>query len=191
MSRILTTLRRLKREEGSNLLEYGLVAILFMTLMFGLMGLGQMLYGYHFVAHAAKSGARWASVNGATCGTPAQALALGVVSCPSCDSSCNGSKSPLMNTGPASASDVGTYVTTTAPQGIDANAVTVNATWPVETNSPTICSASVPGVSTAAIPNFPGCTVDVQVSYNFRWFYPLGNATSVTLSSDSATVITH
>jgi len=188
MSRILPSLRRLKKEEGSNLLEYGLVAILFMTLMFGLMGLGQMVYAYHFVAHAAKSAARWASVNGATCGS---APPPGLISCPSCDNSCNGSKSPLMNQGPASNSDVGTYVTTTTPQGIDANAVTVNATWPVETNSPTICSASVPGVSTAAVPNYPGCTVEVQVSYNFRWFYPLGNATSVTLSSSSEMVIAH
>src|SRR5271157_5596013 len=98
--------RSLKKEEGTNLLEYGLVAILFMTLMFGLMGLGQMLYGYHFVGHAAKSAARWAAVNGATCGAPK-------TTCPSCDNSCNGTN--LMNNGPASASDIATYVTNITP----------------------------------------------------------------------------
>lgn len=183
MPGILTILRRLEREEGSNLLEYGLVAILFLTLMFGLMGLGQMLYAYHYVAHAAKEAARWAAVNGATCGNSPPP---GLPTCPSCDNSCNGTN--LMNNGPASASDVGTYVTATTPPGIDSKQVTVNATWPVQANSPTICNASVPGVSTAAIPNYPGCTVEVQVSYTFRWFYPVGN---VTMSSSSEMVIAH
>jgi Flp pilus assembly protein TadG len=174
--------RDLKKEEGTNLLEYGLVAILFMTLMFGLMGLGQMLYGYHFVGHAAKSAARWAAVNGATCGAPTP-------TCPSCDNSCNGTN--LMNNGPASASDIATYVTNITPQGIDSTQVTVNSTWPVQTSSPTICSAGVTGVSATPIPNYPGCTVEVQVSYNFNWFFPLGNSSSVTMSSSSEMVVSH
>lgn len=179
---VAESVRPLRKEEGSNLLEYGLVAILFLTLMFGLMGLGEMLYAYHFVNHTAKSAARWAAVNGATCGSPTP-------TCPSCDNSCNGTN--FMNNGPASASDITTYIQNTSPQSIDPSQVTVNSTWPVRTNSPTICSAAVAGISATPIPNYPGCTVDVQITYTFNWFYPLGNASSVTMSSNSEMVIAH
>lgn len=170
---VAATVRCLKKEEGTNLMEYGLVAILFMTLMFGLMGLGQMVYAYHYVAHAAKSAARWAAVNGETCAS---------------DSSCSA---------PASSSDIATYVTNSTPQGIDSTQVTVNSSWPVLTSSPTICSAAatIPNGSGSTTlgpyPNYPGCTVEVQVSYKFNWFFPLGSSSSVTMSSSSEMVISH
>ena len=169
-------LRQLRGEEGAALLEYALIFILFMTLLFGIMGMGQMLYSYHFVSSVARDATRWAAVNGATCGT-----ALGG------DSSCNGTAP--MNNGPASTSDIQTYVTNHTPLGIQSSQITTTPTWPVQTGGPTICSAAVAGAG--PYPNYPGCTVEVQVSYKYTFVFPLIRTTPLTLSSTSEMIIAH
>jgi len=62
--RPVAKLRRLRREEGAALLEYAIIFILMMTLLFGIMGMGQMLYSYHFVSSVARDATRWAAVTG-------------------------------------------------------------------------------------------------------------------------------
>jgi hypothetical protein len=55
--------------------------------------------------------------------------------------------------------------------------------------SPLICSQAVGGVG--PFDNYPGCTVEVQVSYKFNFIFPLVRTTPVTLSSSSEMVIVH
>jgi len=103
---------RFAGESGSNLVEYAILFIAFMMLMFGITGFGHALYAYHFVSNVARDASRWAAVNGSTCGS---------------DSSCNGVGG--MNNGPALASDVTNYVTNHTPLGIDPAQITVTSTW--------------------------------------------------------------
>jgi Flp pilus assembly protein TadG len=107
-----TTLTKLAGESGSNLVEYAILFIAFMMLMFGITGFGHALYAYTFVSNVARDASRWAAVNGSTCGS---------------DNSCNGVG--IMNNGPAVAGDVTTYVTNRTPLGIDPAQVTVTTTW--------------------------------------------------------------
>jgi len=101
-----TGLPRLRGENGAGVVEYALVFILFVTIVFGVCGFGLALYDYHFVSHAAREATRWAAVNGHACAS---------------DSSC---------TAPATAADIQNYVAQLAPQGINPNNLTVTASWP-------------------------------------------------------------
>jgi Flp pilus assembly protein TadG len=157
--RPVANLRRLRGEEGAALLEYALIFILFMTLLFGIMGMGEMLYSYHFVSSVARDATRWAAVNGSTCNS---------------DGSC---------TAPATASDVQTYVTNHTPLGIQSSQVTTKPTWnPPGSNGPTTC---------ATTDNLPGCTVEVEVSYNYTFIFPLISTKPLKLSSTSEMIIAH
>lgn len=172
-----------RSECGSTLVELALVLIVFLLLLFGIVDMGRLLYTYHFLDHAAKSATRWAAVNGYTC---------------SQDGSCS------FSTG-AQASDIQSYVQNLAPGGIDSGSVggcggsaslNVCATWPVQSSSstdpsPPICSGPVSGLSASAIENYPGCTVQVTVSYNFSFLVPMVHSGTITLSSTSAMVIAH
>jgi Flp pilus assembly protein TadG len=174
-------LRRLKGKEGQNLVEYALILIVFLMLLFGIAEFGHMLYAYHFVNHAAKSAVRWAAVNGNTCGP-------NVIAGTPVDGSCNGSGG--MNNGPASSSDIANYVTNIAPPGIASSNISTTAAWPVQANSPPICSAAVNGVG-GPFPNYPGCTVEVTVSYDFNFIFPYVSTNPITLTSTSEMVIAH
>jgi Flp pilus assembly protein TadG len=164
-----------KAEQGSALVEYALVLIIFMTMLFGIIDFGRALYAYHFVSNAARDATRWAAVNGNDC---------------TIDSSCNGIGG--MNSGPASSTDVQNYVKALAiPAGINTSStgcggsacLTTTPTWnPAGSNGPATCSA---------FNNNPGCTVEVQVSYNFSFLFPLVYKNSITLSSTSEMVIAH
>lgn len=169
----------LARQRGTSLVEFAIVVILFLTLLFGIIGFGHALYVYHFVNNSAKEATRWAAVNGSTCGA---------------DSSCNGT--PPMNAGPASAADVDTFVQNHIPPGIDSTKVATTACGVVAAK----CADSTPTVC-ATTPNAPSCTVKVTVAYPFRFSVPLLPATSTTtapctqpgicLSSASEMVIAH
>lgn len=158
-------------------MEFALIFLLMMAMMLGIIDFCRVAYSYHFVSEAAREATRWAAVNGETC---------------SGDGSCNGT-SP-MNNGPASASDIQTYVTNITPPGIDSTKITTTATWPVQANGPTICNNAVGGVG--PYKNYPGCTVEVTVSYNFSFVFPLvykafSSTGTIALSSTSEMVIVH
>jgi Flp pilus assembly protein TadG len=55
-----------RTERGSTLLEFALVIIVLLTMMFGIIDFARALYAYHFVANAAREGSRYASVRGST-----------------------------------------------------------------------------------------------------------------------------
>ena len=63
--------------------------------------------------------------------------------------------------------------------GINASSVSVNTTWP-----------STSGIC-AGTKNAPGCTVEVQVQYQFSFIVPLVRTNPITLSSTSEMIITH
>jgi len=163
MSRIHASRFRSVRERGSTLVEFALVFILFMTILLGIAGFGHALYAYHYVSSAARQATRWAMVNGAQCAS---------------DNTC---------TAPASQSDVQTFVQNVTPQGIDWNQVTVTTcgtSGGVECADSTLtdCAANV---------NDPGCVVQVKVSYNFQFIFPLLPTNTLTLSSTSEMIIAH
>ena len=103
---------RLAGESGSNLVEYAILFIAFMMLMFGITGFGHALYAYTFVSNVARDASRWAAVNGSTCNS---------------DNSCNGAG--VMNNGPVDGPAITAYVTSRTPLGIDPAQITVTSTW--------------------------------------------------------------
>jgi Flp pilus assembly protein TadG len=88
-------------ERGSNLVEYGIVLVVMLTMIFGLIDFGRALYAYHFVSEAAREGTRYAIVRGSACTTPG---------CP------------------ASQSSIQSYLSN-VPAGIDPTKLSVTATW--------------------------------------------------------------
>jgi Flp pilus assembly protein TadG len=170
----VVSLLRAKDEEGSSLVEFALIFLVMMAMMLGIIDFCRAAYSYHFVSEAAREATRWAAVNGATCGPP-----------PAGDNSCNGTAP--MNNGPATETDIQTYVTNLTPPGIDSTKITTTATWPVQANGPTVCSTTK---------NEPGCTVDVNVTYTFSFIFPLvykvfSSTGTITLSSSSEMIIVH
>jgi Flp pilus assembly protein TadG len=157
-------LRRLKREDGSTLVEFAFVFMILITMILGIIEFSRALYAYHFVSGAARQATRWAAVNGSTCS--------GDGSCPY-----------ATGAGPA---DITSYVTSHVQAGIDASQITVNpggeSFWPVNADSPPVCITTQ---------NSPGCTVQVQVSYNFNFLIPFIHSSAITLSSTSQMIISH
>jgi Flp pilus assembly protein TadG len=170
---------RRKNERGGYLVEYALVFTISMTILLGVIGFGHALYAYHFVSHAAREGARYATVRGSTCGS---------------DGSCATTNSASGTAGPTTKADVQTYVRNMAPPGINSTNVTVTACG---VSGQKACAASLPTVCTAAVggipatPNYPGCTVQVQVQYTFNFIVPLISKTALTMTSSSDLVIVH
>lgn len=178
-------------------MEFALVVMVLMTMMLGIIDFSRALYAYHFVDHAAKSATRWAAVNGYTCSQDG--------SCPYgvTGSATNDISTYITDCGVgtgivcgATASDIATYVTNLVPDGIQASQVTTSVSWPVQSAtssdpSPAICSGAVSGLATDAIPNYPGCTVEVTVSYPFEFLYPFVHNTTITLTAGSEMVIAH
>lgn len=83
---------------------------------------------------------------------------------------------------PASPSDIDGYVKNLAPPGITPANITTTVTYPTVAGGPAIC---------ATTDNAPGCTVDVQVSYQFNFIFPLVPTSPLTMSSSSEMVISH
>lgn len=90
------------------MVEFALVLIGFLTLLFGLLDFGRALYVYNFVSYAARDGVRYAMVRGASCTTFTTA----------CPTKLDGS-------------GVTNYLETTVlPPGINPSALTLTTTWP-------------------------------------------------------------
>jgi Flp pilus assembly protein TadG len=158
------------KEAGTALVEYAFVFVFFMALVLGIMDFSRALYAYHFVSNAARDATRWAAVNGSTCAA---------------DGSC---------AAPASLADIQGYVASRVPMGIDASQITANATWPTGT----VCISQAPPTPAGCTPaacfttaNAPGCTVEVQVNYQFSFLFPLVHISPITISSSSEMVIAH
>lgn len=198
--------RAFRADGGSGLLEYAIVGILLLMMIFGIAGFGQLLYSYHFVSHAAREAARFAMVNGGTCNSDAVAGSGGSggspgsctapVSCPT-GSACSECTS-YGSCAPATKADIQNYVKMITPGGINSGGVTTTAVCGVSdvttgcsSSVPTFCTAAVGTPSVGPLPNYPGCTVEVQVQYTFNFVFPLIRTTPLTLSSTAEMVIAH
>ena len=63
--RLCKRIRRLVRDEhGAELIEFAVVSLLLLALMFGIMEFGRGIWIYGSVAHLAREGARWSIVRG-------------------------------------------------------------------------------------------------------------------------------
>ncbi len=154
-----------RSQRGSTLVEFALAITILLTLMMGIMEFSRFLYTYHFLSDVARDGTRYASVRGNT---------FAGVSCTvtkpyACD---------------ATAANVTTYVQGLAPMGVVGSSLVVTTTWP-GTNP----DGTTAGCTTNA--NSPGCYVEVQVSYPYKFIFPFlpSSATTWTVSSTSEIVI--
>ena len=62
--RTIRLLRHLEREDGSNLVEFSLVAVLLIVTLFGVIEMSWMILQYTTVTQAARAGERYAIVHG-------------------------------------------------------------------------------------------------------------------------------
>jgi len=65
-SRIRTRCSR-SDEQGSALVEFTLCALVFLTMIFGILEFGYAVFSYNFVSNAAREGSRFVMVRGKTC----------------------------------------------------------------------------------------------------------------------------
>jgi len=79
---------------------------------------------------------------------------------------------------PATTSDIQNHAKQNVPSGIDPTKLNAVASF---TTSPSCTTAS----------NTPGCGVDVQVQYTFNFAFPFVSKQTLTLSSESQTIIVH
>lgn len=146
------------------MVEFALGVVLLFVLLFGITDFGRALYAYHFLSNAARDATRYAAVRGHSCDL---------------DNSCSIADP---DAGPADGSNsvVQDYVTSIAPPGIDPAKITTTPTWPG--NGTAACTS---------VPNDPGCPVQVQISYKFKFLTPIVRSRSIELSSSSEMIISH
>ena len=82
----------------------------------------------------------------------------------------------------AAATDVSSYVTSIAPMGIDTSPskLSVTTNWVMPPNNLPICTA---------YPTNPGCAVQVQVSYQFKFILPFLPSSGYRMTSTSEMII--
>jgi Flp pilus assembly protein TadG len=103
----------LEAEDGQTLVEAALSMSLMLTMLFGIMTGGWMLYTYHYLSYAARVGARYAVVRGSSCDNSS-----GMPDCPNVTSD-----------------QVQTFVKSVHYAGIDSTLLTITATWPNGTDN--------------------------------------------------------
>ena len=63
--------RKTSRQRGNTMVEAALTAIIFVMVLFGVVGFGRAIWAYSWTAHAAREATRWASVRGSKSGQSA------------------------------------------------------------------------------------------------------------------------
>jgi len=107
--------RKLTRgEHGTTLIEAAISITLLLSLIFGIMAGGLMLYTYHFLSYAARAGCRYAMVRGSACDN-----SNGMPDCPNVTSA-----------------QVQTYLRSLPQLGLDPTQLTVTMSWPNGTDKP-------------------------------------------------------
>jgi Flp pilus assembly protein TadG len=157
------TVERPRGELGASLVEFALSAMVLLTFLFGIMAMCTALYSYHFVAEAAREGARYAIVRGSSCAT------YGTFT----------SNCPLSTT--ASPSPIQTYLRSLNFPGINMNNLTATAAWSAYPTGGT-CTP-------LATCNNPGNQVQVTVSYQYPLKIPFVPSRTLTMTSRAQMVI--
>lgn len=162
MRRLFKLAGRLREKRGDALVEFTVSAVVFLTILFGIMDFARAVYIDHFVSHAAQDGTRYAIVRGGTWASNSCATTA-TMDCA------------------ATAADIQSYIRGIAPPGVTASSVNVATTWP---------GTTISGASAGCSPtNTPGCLVKVSVSYNFSFLLPFMPTAGVTFTSTSEQVI--
>jgi Flp pilus assembly protein TadG len=61
----ISELRKFRADDGATIVEFGLVAVMFVVVLLGVVDMGRMVLVYTTLAQAARAGARYAIVHGA------------------------------------------------------------------------------------------------------------------------------
>jgi len=156
-------MRGLSEEQASQLVEFAFCIGIFLACLFAISYFSIALYADHFVANAAKEGARYAMVRGSSWdGT----------TCTSVSSfSCT-----------ATNANVKSYIASTLTPGLTSDNLTVATSWPGTTSSGQTCDTTYGDDS-------PYCVVSVTVSYSFSSFLPFLPQHTLVFSSTSAVPI--
>ena len=108
-------IRGIRKEEGQTLVEFSLVAVIFIILLLSVVEMGRMILVYTAISNAAKAGARYAIVHGA-------------------DRTGSGYDGP---SGPGSTTQIETVAKNYASSGLlDSNNVNVTVTYGAAGNQP-------------------------------------------------------
>jgi Flp pilus assembly protein TadG len=159
---------KLRGEDGAAMVETAISASVLLMVLIGMTQVFMALYGYHYVAYAAREGTRWAMVRGSDCSTDSLTM-------PYCG---------------AAGTDIQSHIQGLGFAGIDSTLVTAKATWMMPTaatpTSWTLCSTDSPGANC----NLPGNMVVVDVTYAYPLNIPFLNKQTVNMTSTSSMVIT-
>jgi Flp pilus assembly protein TadG len=158
--------RGARGEEGATLVETALSLLILLTVLFGIVEASLMLYSNHFIAEAAREGARYAIVRGSTyspttCPTPPNAATCVAQG--------------------GTTGDIAAYVKNIGFPGINPSYLTVTPAWSSYKSGKT-CPATGPC-------NSPGNQVTVTVQYTFPLTIPGIPAKTYTLTSTAAMII--
>lgn len=166
-------------EEGSEILEFALVATVLLTLLFGIIDFSRCMYAYHFVSYAATQATRYASVHGNSVST------MCATTSPFVDNgSCQVGASNTANiTNFVQSQAIGLYLngSTTLAGGLK-----VTTTWPGTNGSPKGCLVT-------SGTNTPGCPVNISVQYIYGFTLPFVSKeiSTLTMKSTSQVVIAY
>lgn len=145
-------------EEGAALVEFAVSTPILVTMVLGIIGFAMEVFSYNCISTAAHEGTRYAQVHGADC--------------PSCN---------------LSSSQIASYITGIASEGMNTNALTVNVYCGPSGSSPPTGDC---GQSTSGTPNDnPGNVVYVQVKYTYTFFSTLIPIKPISIQSVSERVI--
>ena len=150
-------------ESGSGLVELAVTALLFFTVLFGIMECSRAVYVDLFLANSAREAVRYASVRGSS--WPSNCASAASFDCI------------------ASSANVTSTVQSIASAGINSSMLNVSTAWPGTNATGASCSTSSPY-------NVVGCVVKVTVTYPFTFASPLLPHTTLTLTSTSEGSIT-
>ena len=150
--------RRFLEDTGATLVEFALSVSILMMMLFGIIQACFALYACNYVSDAAREATRYAIVRGSAC-----------TGMPDCG---------------ATQAQIQTYVSSLTYPGINANNVTVTATWLSLNSTPPTAWTACAGQCDA-----PGNAVQVQVTYPFPLSIPFWKKSTVNLNSTSQAVI--
>lgn len=186
--RLFKLFRGRKGEEGGALVEMALVtAFVYLPMLFFIFEISYGIYAYNFVSLMSRQASRYSSVRG-------------TMSCVISSTFPNCNLGPTTGSNPTSTSgttSLQTWVQSQAFTGLNANNITVNASW-----WSAVVAAGANGYSTTTWANqctstdtngnpcnTPGNAVQVTVTYSFPLNIPFWQQKTLSLSSTSRMVI--
>lgn len=155
-------------ERGTSMVETAIVLGVFLVMVFGIIDFSRLIYTYHLVGNAARLGARFAMVRGATC----------IHTAPGTD------PWPCPIAPPDSSGEIQQYVQSQSVL-LGGGTLSVTPSW----SGTDAGGDPYPGCASPSPYNGPGCPVSVTVTYTFNFLAPFVSTVSIPISSTSVMVI--